>query len=165
MGPPSIPSILSMTDSGEGSSGGGGQSAGGNNGPSTNTTRPFPAFTPSVELGDAKLDGMFGKPNQDHLRIARDKVIGQFESFKGSTGTHKPSIYGLEYPGHLRLNTQDINAIARQLLGLHKSYATQYSDNSKMSKVFVPSANGNKHKAVCCTKATINDLNSTSSQD
>jgi hypothetical protein len=168
MGPPSIPSklfVISPIDSGEGSSGGGGQSAGGNNGSSTKIPHAQAIFTPSVELDDAKLDDMFGKPNKDHLSIAKNKVVGQLEEMRASKAQHRPSIYGLEYPSHLRLDVQDCNAIARQLLGLRKSYAMHYYDSIKMSKVFVPSANGNKHKSVGCSQTTINDLNTTSTED
>ena len=167
MGPPSIPSRLFTMNPGEGSSGGGGQSAGGNSGPSTNITPQdtsvkhdtniqLGVVIPSVELDDAKLDDLFGKPNQDHLKRARDKVVGQLNEMKGKT---KMSIYG-NYSRHLVLDDQDYHAIARQLLGLRKSYAMRFNKSMDSTKVMIPSPNGKNNIAVACTQATVNDLNS-----
>lgn len=167
MGPTSIPSKLFMInpmDAGEGSSagGGGGQSAEGNSGSNPKTTHAHAIHTPSAELDDAKLDNMFGKPNKDHLKIARDKILGQSKEINRKD---KPSIYSLEYSPHLVLTSQDTNAVARQLLGLHKSYVTHFYQATQMSRVLLPSANGKKHKAVTCSKRTLSDLDTTSTED
>ena len=147
--------------------GGGGQSAGGNNNnqntditsqnqnldTKSQTSSTLGVVTPSVELTDTQLDTMFGEPNQDHLKKARDKIVAQF-AIKGK----KLSIYG--YTGNLGLDNQDCNAIARQLLGLRKSYAMRFNAATNYTKVMVPSADGKSNKAVACKKATINDINS-----
>lgn len=119
-------------------------------------------LVPSKDLPDKELDEMFGPPNKDHLKAARDKIVAQSEQCKQNNGSYKSSIYSVDYPPSLRLSNQDKNAVARQLLGLRTKYDMRFNKSTNSTKVMIAKGlSGNKtNVAVACNKATIDDLNS-----
>ena len=64
----------------------------------------------------------------------------------------------IRYSPSLQLNLEERNAVARQLLGLHKQY--DMKSFHQASKVMIPRSNGQDNDTVVCSQKTINDLSS-----